>query len=93
MIVRKKLKDARKMSVKELADFDAIEDKDIDTSDVPEYDSDFWKDVRPAMPNSKKAVTLHLDADVIEWFKKQGKGYQTRINNILRSYMKTQQRA
>lgn len=35
----------------------------------------------------KKSVTIRLDADVLEWFKKQGKGYQARINKLLRSYM------
>ncbi|MBP5148943.1 BrnA antitoxin family protein, partial [Pseudomonas protegens] len=35
----------------------------------------------------KKAVTIRLDADVLEWFKGQGAGYQTRINQLLRQYM------
>ena len=35
----------------------------------------------------KKAVTLRLDADIVAWFKKQGSGYQTRINMLLRAYM------
>ncbi|WP_087131211.1 BrnA antitoxin family protein [Caballeronia pedi] len=40
----------------------------------------------------KQAVTMRLDADVLEWFRQQGKGYQTRINRLLRAYMQTQQR-
>jgi uncharacterized protein (DUF4415 family) len=40
----------------------------------------------------KKAVTLRLDADVLEWFKGQGTGYQTRINLLLRQYRQTHQR-
>ncbi len=36
---------------------------------------------------SKKQITLRLDPDVIEWFKAQGPGYQTRMNAVLRSYM------
>ena len=39
-----------------------------------------------------EAVSLRLDADVLEWFRQQGKGYQTRINRLLRAYMQTQQR-
>lgn len=35
----------------------------------------------------KKPVTLRLDADVLEWFKKQGRGYQTRINQVLREWV------
>lgn len=39
----------------------------------------------------KQAVTIRLDADVLEWFKGQGAGYQTRINQLLRHYMQAQQ--
>ena len=40
------------------------------------------------MPTPKSLVSIRLDADVLEWFKKQGKGYQTRINAVLRGYVK-----
>ncbi|MFC6945449.1 BrnA antitoxin family protein [Paraburkholderia dipogonis] len=40
----------------------------------------------------KQAVTMRLDADVLNWFKEQGQGYQTRINKLLRAYMLAQQR-
>ena len=40
------------------------------------------------MPQPKETMTIRLDADVLEWFRKQGKGYQTRINAVLRSYMR-----
>jgi uncharacterized protein (DUF4415 family) len=36
----------------------------------------------------KQTVTIRLDADVLDWLKRQGRGYQTRINKLLRSYMK-----
>ena len=42
------------------------------------------------MPQAKETMTIRLDADVLEWFRRQGKGYQTRINAILRSYMRSQ---
>jgi len=41
---------------------------------------------------AKQAVTIRLDADVLSWFKDQGAGYQTRINQLLRQYMQAQQR-
>jgi uncharacterized protein (DUF4415 family) len=41
----------------------------------------------------KKPVTLRLDADVIEWFKKSGRGYQTRINRALRKMMKDEMKS
>jgi uncharacterized protein (DUF4415 family) len=40
------------------------------------------------MPQPKETVTIRIDADVLEWFRKQGRGYQARINAILRSYMR-----
>ena len=40
----------------------------------------------------KKQLTLRIDSDVVEWYQKQGPGYQTRINSLLRAYMKEHQR-
>ena len=40
---------------------------------------------------NKRPVTLWMDADVLRWFMAQGKGYQTRINAVLRMYVKAQQ--
>src|SRR5271163_807359 len=63
--------------------------EDIDTSDIPELTEEFWKNAvrgkfyRPV----KKAISLRLDADVIAWLKKEGAGYQTRANKILREHM------
>jgi uncharacterized protein (DUF4415 family) len=53
--------------------------------DVPE---DFWERARPVIPQkrNKASVHLRLDPDVLEWFKQQGSGYQTKINAVLRSY-------
>ncbi|WP_207239900.1 BrnA antitoxin family protein [Pseudomonas sp. GW456-L15] len=62
------------------------DDQGIDTSDIPELDDDFFRRAEVHLP-SKKAVTIRLDADVLEWFKGQGAGYQTRINQLLRQYM------
>ena len=67
-----------------------MDDKDIDTSDIPELDEEFFRTADVRVP-PKQPVTLRLDADVLIWFKSQGKGYQTRINKLLRSYMEAQQ--
>ena len=80
----------RNMTPEELERFDNIADEEIDTSDIPEYGEDFWKDARVEMPRPKKAVTIRLDPEVLAWFKNQGKGYQTRINAVLKAYVKTQ---
>ena len=49
-------------------------------------DADFWKNARVVMPRAKATITIRLDADLLESLRKQ-KGYQTRINAVLRSYM------
>lgn len=64
-------------------------DSEIDTSDAPVLPDSMWKDAvrgrfyRPV----KEAVSLRLDADVLAWLKKDGRGYQTRVNQILRERM------
>ena len=62
-------------------------DSDIDTSDIPELDHDFFKSAKLRMPATKTSITVRLDTDVLEWYRRQGKGYQTRINAVLRTYM------
>lgn len=67
----------------------ALPDSEIDTSDIPELPLSAWKDAvrgrfyRPL----KQAASMRLDADVVAWLKKAGKGYQTRANRILRQQM------
>ena len=74
---------------RELKSLIALPDRQIDTSDVPELPPTAWKDAirgrfyRPV----KQAVSMRLDADVVAWLKKRGKGYQTRANRILRQSM------
>ena len=68
---------------------DEIKNENIDYSDIPELDEEFWKNAVIEYPEKKKPVTLRLDTDVLEWFKSTGKGYQTKINAILRSFYET----
>ena len=67
-----------------------MSDADIDYSDIPKLDKSFWKSAKLTMPRPKDRLTIRVDHDVVEWLKKKGSGYQTRINAILRSYMKAQ---
>lgn len=67
-----------------------MSDEKIDTRDIPELDADFFRRAELRVP-VKQAVTIRLDADVLEWFKGQGTGYQTRINQLLRQYMQAHQ--
>ena len=70
---------------------DAMKDKDIDFSDIPEITPQMVaravlrRNFKP-LPR-KKQLTLRVDGDVVDWYKKQGRGYQTRINTLLRAYM------
>nr|WP_274521947.1 BrnA antitoxin family protein [Ectothiorhodospira lacustris] len=57
---------------------------------MSELGDDFFLRAELRVP-VKQAVTIRLDADVLEWFKGQGAGYQTRINQLLRHYMQAQQ--
>lgn len=81
------MKKASKTDWKRLS---TMSDKQIDTSDIAELDDDFFRDAQLRVP-SKQPVTLRLDADVLAFFKSEGQGYQTRINQLLRRYMETQQ--
>ena len=53
-------------------------------------DEKFWQKAEVVMPRRKETITIRLDADLLEWFRRQ-KGYQTRINAVLRSYVRAQE--
>lgn len=55
-------------------------------SDIDPTDANFWMNAKVVLPQRKEVVTIRLDADLVEWFR-QEKGYQTKINAILRTYM------
>lgn len=71
-------------------------DEDIDFSDIPEVPPEMFargivrRGLKPVI--RKKQLTLRMDSDVVEWFKRQGKGYQTKINALLRAYMEEHKR-
>ena len=80
-----------KKSIKsDLARIDRIKDAEIDYSDIPPLDKSFLKKATVAWPPVKKQLTIRLDADVLAWLKRHGRGYQTRINHILRVVMESQ---
>lgn len=51
-----------------------------------------WENARVVMPTPKQLTSFRLDPDVLAWFKSLGKGYQTRVNAVLRSYMEAHQK-
>lgn len=70
-------------------------DEEIDFSDIPKTTPEMWakgvlrKNFNPV--ERKSQLTLRLDRDVLDWFKSQGRGYQTQINALLRAYMEAHQ--
>jgi uncharacterized protein (DUF4415 family) len=78
---------------KELAALRAIADEEIDLSDAPELSESQWanavrgKFYRPL----KQQLTVRIDSDVLAWLKRGGRGYQSRLNAILRTAMSATQ--
>lgn len=78
-----------RISKKRLKEIESIQDKDIDYSDIPEASEDFWRRAEMRMPQPKKGIYVRLDVDVVDWLKSKGKGYQTRMNAMLRALMES----
>ncbi len=78
----------------ELAALEAKPDSEIDYSDIPPAAESFWQDAERGRfyKPIKQQITARLDADVLAWLKSQGKGYQARINAILRREMLSNRR-
>jgi uncharacterized protein (DUF4415 family) len=66
-----------------------LECRTVDYSDLPSLDDAFWKNAvrNPFYKPAKTSTTVRVDSDVLAWLKSQGKGWQTRINAILRKEM------
>lgn len=80
----------------ELATLAAMPDDDIDTSDAPELAD--WSNAKRGLfyRPIKQQLSLRLDVDVVDWFKRcatADEGYQTRINRVLREYVQRQEKA
>jgi uncharacterized protein (DUF4415 family) len=90
-IVTRKWGDRRKGKT-DWARVDALTDEDITKAiandpDWAEFKDIDWSDAVLVMPAKKKAISIRVDEDVLDFFKQQGDGYQRRINAVLRSYM------
>jgi len=75
---------------------DSLSDKQIDLSDTPELTPEMFaravvrRGLKPV--TRKRQLTIRIDSDVLEWYRRQGPGYQTRINALLRAYMQERAR-
>ena len=68
----------------------AIKDEDIDFSDIPELDETFWQRAELFEPDRTVQITMRVKRSVLTYFRAAGKGYQTRINRVLESYVRAQ---
>jgi uncharacterized protein (DUF4415 family) len=86
--------DTREFSLAELrARRDRGETRTSPDAPARAVDEAFWRAAAPVVPPRPKVHTgLRIDADVLDWFKGRGRGWQTRINAVLRSYVEHQQR-
>lgn len=97
-ITTRRLEDRRRGET-DWARVDALTDAEIeaavaeDPDAAPLLDEEFWKSAELVMPaGPKERVTLRLDADVLDYFRSAGRGYQTRINAVLRAYVRNRER-
>ncbi|MDP4021711.1 BrnA antitoxin family protein [Methylobacterium sp. NEAU 140] len=80
------------------ADVRALDDAEIERRAAEDPDAGlvppgFWDEARVVPPEPKEQITLRLDADVLRHFRASGKGYQSRINAVLKSYVLAQEKA
>jgi len=75
------------ISPKRLEELENISESAIDTSDIPELDANFWSQAKLVKPLTKQDISLRVDSEVLDWFKNQGKGYQSMMNAVQRYYV------
>ncbi len=86
--IRKSRKDLPSISKTRIEALKAIPDEKIDFSDIPELDEEFWENAEWVEPDKTLPLTIRVKESVLEYFKAGGKGYQTRINAVLESYVR-----
>ena len=78
------------LTLKEIGE---VKDEDIDFSDIPELGDEFWKNAKVVEPDRTEQVTLRIKRSVLDFFRASGKGYQTRINCVLETYVRARRDA
>ena len=69
-----------------------VKDDSIDFSDIPELDQEFWEQAQLVEPDRTDQITMRVKRSVLAYFKAPGKGYQTRMNRVLESYVRHRMR-
>jgi uncharacterized protein (DUF4415 family) len=97
-IVKRSLSD-RRPGKTDWARVDALTDSDIekaiagDPDAAPLLDEEWFRTAEIVLPEPKAPISIRLDRDVLDWFKAQGPGYQSRINGVLAAYVKAHKKA
>jgi uncharacterized protein (DUF4415 family) len=71
---------------------DALGDSEISYDDIPDLGPEFWAQAQVIDHGRKKPITIRVDQDVLDWFKKRGGRYQVLMNQVLRNYMEGQKK-
>lgn len=85
------VRNLKKQSKTDWAKIDKMTDEEIDTSDSPPLDDDFFARAEWRMPEKNRAVTLSVDSEVLKWFESQGADFQQRVNAALKIYAEAHQ--
>lgn len=77
------------MTTASLEDLETLEDLTREDAPAgPDLGADFWRSAKVIYPDGgKERLTVRFDRDVVDWFRAQGRGYQTRMNAVLRAYV------
>lgn len=89
--VRKHSDEIPTMSEERTKELEAMSDEDIDYSDIPPLDEDFFKNAKRVLRKPKtEQISIRIDTEIMEWFRNHAeeKGYQALINDVLRTYVK-----
>ncbi|MCP4284671.1 MAG: BrnA antitoxin family protein [Gammaproteobacteria bacterium] len=82
----------KKKSQTDWAKLENMTDDEIDYTDIPPLDDEFFTKGELRLPKRKPLISIRIDPEVLSWFKSEGPGYQTRMNAVLRMYMEAQTR-
>lgn len=81
--------DSNNTSRTDWAALEAMNDEDIDYSDIPPLTDEFFENATLRVPASQARNLIELDADVMAWFREQGAEYRNTINSVLRGYIES----
>ena len=89
--IRKHINEIPPMGGERAKEIESMSDEDIDYSDIPPLDEEFFKNAKLVKRKLRtEQISIRIDTEVLEWFKTHAKekGYQTLINDVLRTYVK-----